>query len=275
MTDVFLHKKDIVKDWITRYSGIQIGSFGKFILLTNFQKYVDEFAKINNVNVDGLEKNMPSATHEDITIINNNTRIEKIKNFFVNNKKSLIITLTALILLILSYFIYKEINERNKIKLADKFNIVSLNFATGNKIDVESEMIKIIESKDKTYSPLALYFLIDNNIISSKEKINKLFDNIINNVKLDKEIKNLLIYKKGLYNSDFVNENDLLQILNPIINSESIWKSHALHLLAEYFFSKNEKQKSKEFFEKIIILENSNSKIKLEAQKRIQRDFSE
>ena len=212
---------------------------------------------------------------EDITIINNNTRIEKIKNFFVNNKKNLIITLTALILLILSYFIYKEINERNKIKLADKFNIVSLNFTTGNKIDVESEMIKIIESKDKTYSPLALYFLIDNNIISSKEKINKLFDNIINNTKLDKEIKNLLIYKKGLYNSDFVNENDLLQILNPIINSESIWKSHALHLLAEYFFSKNEKQKSKEFFEKIIILENSNSKIKLEAQKRIQRDFSE
>ena len=212
---------------------------------------------------------------EDITIINNNTRIEKIKNFFVNNKKSLIITLTALILLILSYFIYKEINERNKIKLADKFNIVSLNFTTGNKIDVESEMIKIIESKDKTYSPLALYFLIDNNIISSKEKINKLFDNIINNVKLDKEIKNLLIYKKGLYNSDFVNENDLLQILNPIINSESIWKSHALHLLAEYFFSKNEKQKSKQFFEQILNLENSNPKIKLSAQQRIQRDFSE
>ncbi len=42
-------KKEIVKDWITRYSGIKITSFGKFILLTNFQKYVDEFAKINNV----------------------------------------------------------------------------------------------------------------------------------------------------------------------------------------------------------------------------------
>ena len=63
-------KKDIVKDWITRYSGIKTTSFGKFILLTNFQKYVDEFAKINNVNVDGLEKNMPSATHDNITIIN-------------------------------------------------------------------------------------------------------------------------------------------------------------------------------------------------------------
>ena len=44
-------KKDIVKDWITRYSGIKIKSFGKFVLLTNFQKYVDEFAKINKVNV--------------------------------------------------------------------------------------------------------------------------------------------------------------------------------------------------------------------------------
>ena len=63
-------KKDIVKDWITRYSGRKINSFGKFILLTNFQKYVDEFAKINNVNIDGLDKNMPSATHEKITIIN-------------------------------------------------------------------------------------------------------------------------------------------------------------------------------------------------------------
>ena len=63
-------KKDIVRDWITRYSGRKINSFGKFILLTNFQRYVDEFAKINNVNIDGLDKNMPSATHEEITIIN-------------------------------------------------------------------------------------------------------------------------------------------------------------------------------------------------------------
>ena len=63
-------KKDIVKDWITRYSGIKIKSFGKFVILTNFQKYVDEFAKINKVNVEGLDKNMPSATYDNITIIN-------------------------------------------------------------------------------------------------------------------------------------------------------------------------------------------------------------
>ena len=78
-----------------------------------------------------------------------------------------------------------------------------------------------------------------------------------------------------MYNSDFVNENELLKILNPLIKSESIWKPHALYLMAEYYFAKNERQKSKEYFEKIINLEIINSKIKLEAQKRIRADFSE
>jgi len=54
-----------------------------------------------------------------------------------------------------------------------------------------------------------------------------------------------------------------------------VWKSHALYLVAEYFYSKNEKQKSKEFFSQIIILENSNQDIILEAQKRLNRDLSE
>ena len=134
---------------------------------------------------------------------------------------------------------------------------------------------QIINEKDSTYSPLALYFLIDNNIINDKNKINELFDTVINETSLEKEIKNLLIYKKALFNSDFESENNLLTILNPIINSNSIWKSHALYLMAEYFYFKNEKQKSKDLFDQIITLENVNSKIKREAQKRLNRDFSE
>ena len=212
---------------------------------------------------------------EDIAIINTKTRNEKIKNFFIKNKKILIILVSIIILLIFGYFIYKEIDQSNKSKLAEKYNTSVINYISGNKINVENEMVTIIESKNKTYSPLALYFLIDNNVINSSNKINRLFDILINETKLDKEIKNLIIYKKGLYNSEFETENNLLEILKPIINSESIWKSHALYLLGEYFYSKNEKQKAKEFFEKIIILENNNQKIKLEAQKRIQRDLSE
>ena len=64
-------------------------------------------------------------------------------------------------------------------------------------------------------------------------------------------------------------------MLSPIINSESIWKSHGLYLLAEYFYSKNEKQKAKEFFNQILILSDSNSDIKIESQKRINRDLGE
>ena len=212
---------------------------------------------------------------EDITVINTTTRNEKIINFFIKNKKKLEILLSLIILMILSYFAYGEFDKRSKIKIANKYNNSIINFISGDKLNVESEMIKIINAKDKTYSPLALYFLLDNNVINSKEKINSLFDILINETKVDKEINNLIIYKKALYNSEFETENNLLKILNPVINSESIWKSHGLYLMAEYFLSKNEKQKSKEFFEKILILENSNPQIKLEAQKRIQRDFSE
>ena len=83
-----------------------------------------------------------------------------------------------------------------------------------------------------------------------------------------------IIYKKGLYNSDSASEDELLEIFKPLINTQNLWQSHALYVLAEYFFSKNEKQKSKEFFEKIIELDNPNPQIKIEAQKRLQRDFS-
>jgi hypothetical protein len=105
---------------------------------------------------------------------------------------------------------------------------------------------------------LSLYFILDNNLISNRSEINTLFDTLISKTSLNKEIKNLIIYKKGLYNADQVSENELLEILNPIIKSESVWTSHALYLLAEYFYSKNQKQKSKEFFNQIVNLKKSN-----------------
>ena len=136
-------------------------------------------------------------------------------------------------------------------------------------------MKEIIEDKNSTYSPLALYYLIDENLIKDKNEINYLFDVLINKTSLDYEIKNLIIYKKALFNADTTNENELLNILNPIINSKSIWKSHGLYLLAEYFYSKNEKQKSKEFFNQILNTKNANMDIIKETQKRLNRDLSE
>tara|TARA_B100000767_G_C19671685_1_gene495547 strand:+ start:52 stop:696 length:645 start_codon:yes stop_codon:yes gene_type:complete len=212
---------------------------------------------------------------EEITIIDTNTRNEKIRNFFMKNKKVFIITFSIVFISLIVFFSLEEIKKRNKIKLANQFNLSVLQFKTVDKQKTITDLTSIVNKKDITYSPLALYYLLDNNIIENNDKINILFDVLIDEMNLEKEIKNLIIYKKALFNSNTATENDLLEILNPIINSESIWKSHALYLMAEYFYSKNEKQKSKEFFNQILILTNSNSDIRLESQKRINRDLSE
>ena len=212
---------------------------------------------------------------EEITIIDTNTRNEKIKNFFINNKKNFIILISIIVLSLLGYFSFDEAKKRNKIRLTNQFSSATINYNNGQTEKAINELTSIINKNDTTYSPLALYFLIDNNLIESTKEINDLFDILIDKTNLEKEIKNLIIYKKALFNSNFASENELIQILNPIINSESIWKSHSLYLMAEYFFSKNEKQKAKEFFNQILSLPNSNNDIKLESQKRINRDFSE
>jgi predicted negative regulator of RcsB-dependent stress response len=212
---------------------------------------------------------------EEITIIDANTRNEKIKSFLINNKKSLIFGFSTILILIIVYLAMKEIKLQNKIKLADQYNTTIMNFKIEDKQTTVDQLVKLINKNDTTYSPLALYFIIDNNLIDNVNEVNILFNELINETNLDEEIKNLVIYKKGLFNSEFLSENDLLQILNPIINSKSIWKSHSLYLLAEYFYSKKEKQKAKEFFNQILLLQNANSEIKVESQKRLNRDFSE
>ena len=212
---------------------------------------------------------------EDIAAIDANTRNQKIKDFFVKFKKHIIFFICTIFLLIFAYFIYVDIQKKNRVKISEKYNQATTEFYSGNKIEIEKELVEIIKLKDKTYSPLSLYFLLENGIITENDKINKFFDILIEETDLEKEIKNLIIYKKALFNSEFESENNLIKILNPIINSDSIWKSHALYLMAEFFYFKNEKQKSKEFFEKIIRDEKSNLSIKKEVQKRLNRDFSE
>ena len=211
---------------------------------------------------------------EEIDIINANTRNERIKNFFVNNRKSLISVLVILILILCGYFLYEDFQKRKKVKLSDQYNLAVIKYESGQ-TNILEELKIIINERDSTYSPLAFYFLIDNQLITSNEEINQYFDVIINESGLDKETKNLNIFKKGLFNSDFANENQLLDILNPIIKSESIWKPHALYLMAEYYFANKQKQKSKEFFQKLANLENLSGKIKSEALKRLRIDFSE
>ena len=212
---------------------------------------------------------------EDLSIINTNTRNEKIKNFFVNNKNKIISGIIILIIIIVGVFSYDKYLINKKKDISDSYNSIIIDYSEKTKEKTASSLIEIINKKDPTYSPLSLYFIIDNNLVSDQSKINSLFDILIKDTSLDIEIKNLIIYKKALFNADNAQENDLLDMLNPLINSKSVWKSHSLYLMAEYFYANNQKQKAKEFFNQIIALENSNPDIRLQAEKRLNRDLSE
>ena len=212
---------------------------------------------------------------EDLSIINTNTRNEKIKNFFVNNKNKIISGIIILIIIIVGVFSYDKYLINKKKDISDSYNSIIIDYSEKTKEKTASSLIEIVNKKDPTYSPLSLYFIIDNNLVSDQSRINLLFDVLINDTSLDSEINNLIIYKKALYNADNAQEGDLLNMLNPLINSKSVWKSHSLYLMAEYFYANNQKQKAKEFFNQIIALENSNPDIRLQAEKRLNRDLSE
>ena len=212
---------------------------------------------------------------EEISIINSNTRNERVRNFFVKNKIKIILILLAIIIVLIAAYSFDKYKTNQKIEISNKFNSTTLMHSDKNKESTIKNLVEIINKKDPTYSPLSLYFILDKKLISDRVKINEYFDLLIENTQLDKEINNLVIYKKALFNADQAQESDLLNILNPLINSESVWRSHALYLMAEFFYSKDQKQKSKEFFNQIISLENPNSDIKLQAEKRLNRDLSD
>ena len=169
---------------------------------------------------------------EDINVINNSTRNEKIKEFLIFNKKKIIFFLVSFLVILVFFFGYNEYKNKKKKNISDFYNSTIIEYSKDNIKKTVQDLIEIVKRKDSTYSPLSLYFIIDNDLISNKNEINDLFDIIIDKTSLDPEIKNLVIYKKSLYNADQIGENELINLLNPIINSKSIWKSHALYLLA-------------------------------------------
>ena len=211
---------------------------------------------------------------EDIAIVNQNTKVLIAKNYIKKNSKKIFVIFIVLIFFLLAYFVISELDKRNKSKYVEVYNSVTLNTDKFSEQEIINKRIYIIDGKVDTYSTLALYYLIDNNLIKDHNKINELFDIIIK-INKEEEIKNLIIYKKALYFSDKFPENKLLEILNPVLNSESIWEQHALFLMGDFYFNKKQLNKSKEFFKKITELDNVNNKLKIEAEKRLNRDFSE
>ena len=202
---------------------------------------------------------MSKKFNHEINFINLLKLLVKLKQFNLNHSET----------------IYRNLKYFNT--LPENLNVISERSYLHSAYDenIINNMIEIVNSNDKTYSPLALYYLLDNNLISSIDEINKYFDIIIYELSLDQNLVDLNIYKKTLYNADSLTENELLNMIEPILKKENLWQSHAMYLLAEYYYSKGDKEKSLTYYKSIVSKTNSNSEIKLEARKRIQRDFSE
>ena len=215
-----------------------------------------------------------SKMDEDIAIVNQNTRVSLVKDFFKKNSKKIIISLSIIFIALLIFFVFDELKKRKKEKLAQLYNGIIFNTDQYNQSDIKNKMIKIVNEKVDTYSALALYYLIDNKLVDDQNRIGEFFDQVIS-ISNDKELKNLVIFKKALYFSDKYTEIKLLEILNPLINSDSIWKQHGLLLMGDFYYQKKEFNKSKEFFEKITELSNINPKIKTDVERRLNRDFNE
>ena len=211
---------------------------------------------------------------EDISIINQNTRNEYIKNFFKKNFKKLLFIISIFLLILLFFFIYESLKKNKRYTLAKKYNDIIINNKNYTSPYIIENLKFIIDKKDKVYSPLALYYLLDNNYINSQNDINLLFDKIIS-IKQSDEKKHLIIFKKALFNLDNFTENQMLETLSPVINSDSVWKAHGLLLMAEFYLDKKELIKSKEFFTKVSEIENLNQSIKQDVQKKLSREFSE
>ena len=139
---------------------------------------------------------------EDISIIKSNVRNEKIKNFFVNNKKLIISFLIFIFIFLSSYFILKEYKANKKENISNKYNSIIVQYSEKNKNVLKEALTKLVYMNDATYSPLSLFFILDKKLIEDKSEINKMFDVIIEKASLDTEIKNLIIYKKALFNAD-------------------------------------------------------------------------
>ena len=210
---------------------------------------------------------------EDLTIVNQNTRNETLTSFLKKNLKKIILILFSLIIFLIFLFIYQELKERKKNRLAEKYNNIIFDKNISGKSETKDKMIEIVNAKDQTYSTLALYYIIDNKLLDNQIKINEFFDTIISISK--NENKFLIVYKKALYNSDKISDNEVLAILKPVLNSDSIWKQHALLLMADIYFQKKQLNKSRDFLNKILDLEGSNQNLKQEVKKRLNRDFSE
>ena len=155
----------------------------------------------------------------------------KIKNLVTRYKKLLILFI-FIILASSSWLIFSDYHQKNTNKNISE-NYVQAGIFLSNKNNEKSKNIykKIILSKNKFYSPLALNKILENNLEAKSDEVLKLFD-IIDHIKLPEEQKNLIKIKKALFLIKVAKPEAGNKLLEEIISTNSIWSNTASEILS-------------------------------------------
>ena len=184
------------------------------------------------------------------------TKKSRIKKFYESNKIFIFSFILILIILFGSFSFYLENQERKKILLSENYIQAKIYLENGNKNEALNTLKKVIFANDSTYSTLSFFLILNQNLISDYKEISILYDHLLENNKFEKELRNLLIYKKALFISNSIIESELLETIKPLLNTDTLWKPHALLLLGDYFMSKGENIKAIEFYQQILSINN-------------------
>ena len=198
-----------------------------------------------------------------------NLNENKFVKIYNNNKAIILSSVISLLIILVSFAFYFEGKKKKNLVLSEKYIVAKIYLAQAKKSEAKDILKEIIFSNSSTYSTLSLFLILENNLIDNKDELLILFDHILENNKLEKEIKNLFIYKKALFMSDNISESNLIVVTRDLINTETLWKPHALLLLGDFFASRKESRKAEEFYGKILSLKNLNKDMYDLARSRI------
>ena len=169
-------------------------------------------------------------------------------NFLKANIKIFLYIFGILILIIAAIIWFTNSNKIKETKISDSFINAQILIEKGKKNEAEKILSNLVLEKNSPYSSLSLFLIIENKLIDNKETIINYFDEVINNNSFKEEDLNLLRLKKAIYISDISMEKEILGLLNPIINSNSVWKNHALKFLGDFYYSNGQQQKAKQYY---------------------------
>ena len=189
------------------------------------------------------------------------TKKSKLKKFYEKNKIFIFSFIFVLIFVFGSFSFYLENKEKKRILLSENYLQAKIYLEDGNKNKAIDILKEVIFANDPTYSTLCLFLIMNQNLITDYKELSVLFDHLLEKNKFSKEERNLLIYKKALLNSNFVDESQMLKSIKPLLNTETFWKPHGLLLLGDYFVSKGEYIKAIEFYQKIFTINNLHNDI--------------